>query len=56
MRLNRFIVPLVLAAAVAGCGQDNHKTQKEQATIEWTNARAGVNAHGAADFVPRGIF
>lgn len=56
MRLSKYIVPLILAAAVTGCGKDNHKTQKEKSTIEWNNARASVMGSLAKDQYQTGNF
>lgn len=57
MKLSRFIVPAVLATAVAGCaGEDHHKTQKEQATQDWNVARAAVMGSLAKDQYKTGNF
>jgi len=55
MRISKYIVPIVLAAAVAGC-KDNQKTQKEQATNEWNHARASVMGSLAKDQYTTGNF
>lgn len=50
MTFSKYLLPLAIAIAVAGCsGKSEHKTQKQQANEQWNAARAAVMGKLAND-------